>query len=68
MNLKTLMNRMKYTPFGEDIIAYLSNDGNHIGASGKVIPALTDERLKLGDHVITVTDENGRTFIIGGKK
>lgn len=68
MKLKDLIKRINKSPFGEDTISYLSNDGRHIGTSGKVIPTLTDERLKVGDRVITVTDEDGNSFIIGGKK
>jgi hypothetical protein len=68
MNLKKLIAKFYKSPFAEDTISYLSNDGRHIGTSGKVIPVLTDERLKTGDRVITVTDEDGKSWTIGGRK
>jgi hypothetical protein len=68
MKLKDLIKQFTRSPFGEDTISYLSNDGRHIGTSGRVIPTLTDERLKVGDRVITVTDEDGKSWTIGGRK
>ncbi|MBU1173570.1 MAG: hypothetical protein KKD44_28715 [Proteobacteria bacterium] len=68
MDIKKLLKKLIGEPFGEDVIFIVRNNGNHVLSSGKVAPVLTDERLKSGDRVITVKDDQGKVFILSGKK
>jgi archaellum component FlaG (FlaF/FlaG flagellin family) len=68
MDIRKLLIKIIGEPFGEDVIHIIRNNGNHILSSGKVAPVLTDERLKNGDRVITVKDDQGKIFILSGKK
>lgn len=51
-----------------DRISALGNDGRHVLASGKIATALTDERLKIGDQVLTIEDNKGKLYILAGRK
>lgn len=68
MNLRDLIQKIVKPPFGEDVIYMLSNTGKHILSSGKSAGVLTDERLQVGNKVITVQDDQNRIWILAGKK
>lgn len=53
---------------GTDVIEMLSNNGRHILKSGKVAMGLTDERLKIGDRVLIISDKRGNFYILAGGK
>jgi hypothetical protein len=68
MDIKKLIRKIAGSPFGIDTIRGLNNNGRHILSSGRAAPVLTDERLHIGDQVITVTDDKDRVFILASKK
>jgi len=68
MEIKQLIKKFIKSPFRDDVIIALSDTGRHMLASGHTAPVLTDERLHIGDRVITVEDDQGRIFILSGKK
>lgn len=66
MSLSRLKRELIYV--FEDRIVSLGNNGRHVLQSGKVASALTDEKLSVGDRVLTIEDNKKRLYILAGKK